>query len=167
MKKNIVLTGFMGTGKSTVGRIVAERLGYGFVDTDDVIEAEAGRSISDIFRESGESVFRQLEMDVAQVLAGKTGLVIATGGRLMLNPENADALGRNGHVFCLMADPEVLAMRLLQEGGKRPLLDVPNPAERINALLQERAAGYGRFQQIETTNRFPNEVADEIIALVR
>jgi shikimate kinase len=166
MKKNVVLTGFMGTGKSTVGNIIAALLDYEFVDTDAVIEAEAGCTIADIFRESGEAGFRQMERNVAQKLAEKEGVVIATGGRMMLDADNATALEKKGYVFCLVADPEVLAARLIQGGSKRPLLGVPNLAERIMSLLAERAAGYGRFTQILTTGKTPNEVADTIIAFM-
>ena len=98
---NIILTGFMGTGKTTVGRLLAERLGREFVDTDDLIVARAGRPIADIFNDDGETRFREWEAQVAGELAGRRGLVIATGGRLMLDPDNAAALGATGPVLCL------------------------------------------------------------------
>ncbi len=105
---NIILTGFMGTGKSTVGRLLAGRMGREFVDTDDLIAQRDGRSIADIFNDDGETHFRDLEAQVAAELAERRGLVIATGGRLMLDPDNAAALGATGPVFCLSAEPAVI-----------------------------------------------------------
>lgn len=160
---NIVLTGFMGTGKTTVGRLLAARLGYGFVDTDEWIVQQDGRSIADIFKEDGEAVFRQWEATVSQQLAGQDGLVIATGGRLMLDAANAEALERNGQVFCLVAEPEEILTRIAPDEHKRPLLDVPNPAERVRHLLTQRAVAYGRFWQIRTSGKTPEQVAEEIL----
>ncbi|MEJ2746484.1 MAG: shikimate kinase, partial [Anaerolineae bacterium] len=137
-EQNVVLTGFMGTGKSTVGRLLAVQLGCAFVDTDELIVARDGRSIADIFREDGETAFRNWEARIAQELAGQSGLVIATGGRLMLDEGNAAALGENGRVFCLTAIPETILARLQNDGGRRPLLDVPEPARQIARVLAER-----------------------------
>ncbi len=134
---NIILTGFMGTGKTTTGRLLAARLGREFVDTDELIVARDGRAIADIFNEDGETHFRELEAAVAQELARRRGLVVATGGRLMLDPANATALGATGPVFCLTAEPEDILGRVAATGGKRPLLDVANPEARVRALLAE------------------------------
>ncbi len=163
-KRNVVLTGFMGAGKTTVGRILAARLGFGFVDTDAWIVARDGRAIADIFREEGEAAFRAMERAAAQVLAGQTGLVIATGGRLMLDAGNAALLQENGRVFCLTAAPEQIVARALADGTKRPLLDVPDPQEKVAVLLAKRAAAYGRFPQIDTSGKTAEQVADEIAA---
>ncbi len=165
-RANIVLTGFMGTGKSTVGRLLAEQLGYGFVDTDEWIEREDGRSIADIFREDGEDAFRQLERTASLTIAKLEGTVIATGGRLMLDEGNAAALMANGRVFCLTAEPEEIVARV-REGEKRPLLNTPNPAARIQALLDQRRDAYGRFPQIDTTGKTVEQVAQEITNVVR
>ena len=129
-KQNVVLTGFMGTGKSTVGRLLAARLDYVFVDTDELIVARDGRSIADIFREDGQAVFRRWESRIAQELAGQSGLVIATGGRLMLDETNAAALAENGRVFCLTAAPETILARLADDGGR--YLTFPNRPGRLN-----------------------------------
>jgi shikimate kinase len=162
-KRNVILTGFMGTGKSTVGRLLAAQLGCTFVDTDDLIVARDGRSIAAIFREDGETAFRCWEARITEELAGQSGLVIATGGRLMLDDRNAAALAENGRVFCLTAVPETIVARLLEDGGKRPLLAVPHPAREIERLLEERQGGYGRFRQIDTDNKTPDQIAAEIL----
>ncbi|MCB9422761.1 MAG: shikimate kinase [Ardenticatenaceae bacterium] len=166
-KRNVVLTGFMGTGKSTVGRLLAVQLGFAFVDTDDLIVARDGRSIADIFREDGEAVFRDWEARIAQELAGQSGLVIATGGRLMLDEGNASVLGENGRVFCLTAAPKTILARLQDDGGKRPLLDVSEPAREIERLLETRRKGYGRFLQIVTDHKTPDQIAGEILQIIR
>ena len=161
-KANVVLTGFMGTGKSTVGRLLAARLAFDFVDTDELIVERDGRAIATIFREAGQAAFRQWEAIIAQELAERTRLVIATGGRLMLDEANAAALSRNGHVFCLTAVPDTILTRLVGDGGGRPLLDVTDPAQVIMDLLVERREGYGRFLQISTDNKTPEQIVEEI-----
>ena len=163
---NIILTGFMGTGKTTVGRLLAERLGRAFVDTDDLIVARAGRPIADIFNDDGETRFREWEAQVAAELAGRRGLVIATGGRLMLDPDNAAALGATGPVFCLTADPADILARVAGEDGQRPLLAGDDPETRVRALLRRRAAAYGRFRAVETAGRPAADVAAAIAALL-
>lgn len=160
-RPNIVLTGFMGTGKTTVGRLLAQRLSYAFVDTDELIVARTGRSVADIFRHSGQDAFRRWEAWAARELAGSEATVIATGGRLMLDEDNAAALGRNALVFCLTAEPEEILARLAGD-ERRPLLEVEDPAARVRELLQARAEAYGRFRQVSTSGKSPEEVAEEI-----
>ena len=156
----VVLTGFMGTGKSTVGRILAELLGYEFVDTDDVIEARHG-PIETIFSERGEEGFRELEREVARELAERDRLVVSTGGRLMLDPVNASVLGPGARVFCLTASAETIAARVLH-GRPRPLLAGPSPLEQIRALLAERAPAYAAFEQVPTDDLTAADIANEI-----
>ncbi|CUS03828.2 Shikimate kinase/3-dehydroquinate synthase [Candidatus Promineifilum breve] len=163
---NIILTGFMGTGKTTVGRLLAERLGREFVDTDDLIVARAGRPIADIFNDDGETRFREWEAQVAGELAGRRGLVIATGGRLMLDPDNAAALGATGPVLCLTADPADILARVAAEDGQRPLLAGDDPETRVRALLRRRAAAYGRFRAVETGGLAAEDVAATIATLL-
>jgi len=160
--QNIILTGFMGTGKTTVGRLLAARLGRAFVDTDEVIVARAGKPIADIFHNEGEARFREMEAAVAEELAGRRGLVIATGGRLLLDPDNAAALGATGPVFCLTAAPEAIMARVAADEARRPLLDVADAAHRVQALMQQRAAAYARFRSVATDGRAATVVADDI-----
>ncbi|MDH3302026.1 MAG: shikimate kinase [Acidimicrobiia bacterium] len=163
---NIVLTGFMGTGKTTIGRLLAVDLGFEFVDTDAVISERHG-PIADIFAERGEAAFRAIEQDLAAELAERSRLVIATGGRMMLDPANVATLGRNSRVFCLVADPDEIHRRVSADTARieRPLLSVPDPRARIGELLAERRNGYERFIQITTDDRTPGVIAAEIAAL--
>jgi shikimate kinase len=162
---NLVLTGFMGTGKTTVGRLLAERLRRPFVDTDAMIEERHG-PIPAIFAEHGEDRFRALEREVAAELAGRDGLVVATGGRLLLDPENVATLGSTGTVVCLTASVDALVDRLRHEAEHRPLLRGGDPHQRITTLLDERRPGYARFPQVDTDGRSADEVADAVLDLL-
>ena len=118
---NIVLVGFMGTGKTVVGKAVAEEVGMTFLDMDVVIEEREGRKISDIFAEDGEPYFRSLERKLIQELSDGSGLVIATGGGIVLNPENISDFNKSSLVVCLSLDPDIIMQRLLSD-TTRPLL---------------------------------------------
>ena len=125
----------MATGKSTVGRMLAEALGYRWVDTDALIESRHG-PITEIFRNNGEEAFRAMEKEVAAELAESSGLVISTGGRMMLDPENAALLGKSSRVFCLTAEPEEIMRRVAThddcwDGGVRNRA----PAHHVGPLL--------------------------------
>jgi shikimate kinase len=161
--RNVVLTGFMGTGKTTVGRLLATTLDAEFVDTDDIIVERHG-PIAEIFSDQGEGAFRSMERDVAAELGAQTGLVISTGGRMMLDATCVEMLESTGRVFCLAADPQEILRRVMGdgEGPARPLLAGPDPAERVLSLLRERAEGYGRFEQIATDDRPPADVCEDI-----
>lgn len=165
MPGNVVLTGFMGTGKSTVGRLLAEQLGYEFVDTDALIVARHG-PIPEIFAAHGEAAFRRYERDVAAELATGTGRVIATGGRLLLDPANAAALAATGAVFCLTAELDTILARVTADGvaHARPLLAGPDVEQRIATLLAERADAYAAFEQVPTDRRTPADIAADIVA---
>lgn len=163
---NVILTGFMGTGKSTVGRRLAAQLGWAFVDTDHLIEQRHG-PIPQIFEDRGEEAFRAFEREVATDLAQHDHRVISTGGRLMLDPQASDALSASGRVFCLSADVEELTRRLLSSIRERPLLSADDPEATIRSLLAERAEGYAEFEQVDTTDRSPAEIADDIVARIR
>lgn len=166
-RPTIVLTGFMGTGKSTVGRVLAERLGMDVVDTDALIEERHG-PIERIFAERGEEAFREIERQVAAELADRTDVVVSTGGRMMLDPENVASFGGRARIVCLVADPDEILARITADGSRidRPLLQVDDPGSRIRELLAEREAGYGRFPQVRTDGRRPEAIVDELVALV-
>ncbi len=164
--KNIILTGFMATGKTTVGRTLAAQLGYEFVDTDEIIESRIGMTIAEFFKVRGEAAFRKMETDLAQELANRSGLVIATGGRFMLDPNNARALVKTGRVFCLVATPEEILQRAESDGHVRPLLQVPNPLEHILELLDQRKKGYGSFPQFVTSEKSPDTVAKDLVGVI-
>lgn len=167
-KTNIILTGFMGTGKTTVGTLLAKKLKRQFIDTDHLIETRQGMTIPAIFADLGESAFRQMEAELAQELANKEGLVISTGGRFMLNPANIDALSSKGRIFCLVATPKEIIARLTKDpDNRRPLLNVPNPGEQITKLLQERQKGYQRFVKLVTDGKQPEEVVENLFELLQ
>jgi 3-dehydroquinate synthase len=163
---NVVLTGFMGTGKTTVGRLLADDLGFEFVDTDQLIEQRHG-PIPDVFARRGEEGFRDIERSIAAELATKTGLVISTGGRMMLDPANVRALSANGRVFCLVATPEEVFERVTNDPSRveRPLLQVPDPRQRIVELMSERDRQYRRFPQLVTDAMTPQDVARDLQAV--
>jgi len=163
----VVLTGFMGTGKTTVGKLLSEYLNYRFIDTDELIESRHNLTISDIFKELGEDAFREMERAVVRELAEMDSIVISTGGRLMLDPENVKALSHNSRVLCLVATPDEILTRVERDKDhKRPLLTVPNPKERIVDLLQERNEQYLRFPQVITDEKRPADIAQSLAEFV-
>lgn len=142
--KNIVLLGFMGTGKSIIGRRLAVELGYRFADTDQIIEERAQKSIQEIFAEEGEARFRRLEAEAVRDVSGWSGYVISTGGGVPLHEDNIKALRGNGILVSLKARPEVILKRVRKRVGKRPLLRGPHPLSNITRLLAEREPFYDR-----------------------
>jgi len=166
--KNIILTGFMGTGKTTVGKLLAKKLNRDFIDTDQLIEKRQGLTIPEIFADMGEAAFRRMEADMALELGEQEGLVISTGGRFMLDPANVAALSSKGRVFCLVATPQEILSRLKKDkDNRRPLLDVINPREQIVELLQERKKGYQRFLNLATDDRQPTDVTENLIDFIQ
>lgn len=156
----------MGTGKTTVGRLLAEDLGFEFVDTDVLVEQRHG-PIATIFANEGEDAFRTIERALAAELARRTGLVISTGGRMMLDPANVRALSDNGRVFCLVATPEEVFERVTHDQSRveRPLLEVPDPRQRIVELMSERDPEYRRFPQLVTDAMTPAAVVRDLRAV--
>lgn len=156
----------MATGKTTVGKLLAEQLGYVFVDTDELIVERSGQTVAEIFHEKGEVAFRRMESELAQELGEKEGFVVSTGGRLMLDPANAAALSRQGSVFCLVATPEEILQRVESDTHvRRPLLEVSNPIEHIVELMQQRDEDYGRFPQMVTSGKNPDEVTRDLVGI--
>lgn len=139
--KNIVLIGFMGTGKTAVGRRLARRLKRNFVDTDAEIEKITGKTVAQIFARDGEIRFRSEEALLVKKLVDREDLVISTGGGLVLNPDNVRLLKKNGVLIALEAKPEVICGRVKSKKS-RPLLLKKNLIEKINSLLKEREGVY-------------------------
>lgn len=162
----IAIAGFMGTGKTTVGRIIAQRLGLQFMDTDEAIEAEAGIPIATIFAEHGEAHFRDLEGQALSGALSRPGRVLSVGGGMLLRPENRDALSAAGPIVCLTATPEAILARTSPD-DTRPLLQVADPAARIRELLAERAEAYACADyHVDTTDLPPDEVAGRVLELL-
>jgi shikimate kinase len=169
MNKNIVLTGFMGTGKTTLGRLLADRLRREFVDMDTLIEAREGRPIRQIFTEDGEPYFRQIEANLCRELAAQKDLVIATGGGALVSEANLRAMAETGLVICLDCRPEVLWQRIGQSED-RPMLAARDEGRfaRLAALLEQRQAAYARIERhLDVTYLSPEEAANQICAWLK
>lgn len=160
---NLVLVGFMGTGKSAVGRRVARRLGRRLVDMDSVIEQREGRPIPEIFRGAGEAHFRALERALVRELAEARGLVVSTGGGVVVNPDNVADFARTGVVVCLAATPEAILARVGHDTN-RPLLQAPDRMARIAELLEKRRPLYEAIpDRVDTTGLSADEAADRVL----
>lgn len=156
---NLILTGFMGTGKSTVGALVASRMGRTFYDMDAVIEQRTGMAITGIFAQESEPYFRAIERGLCYEMALQQNLVIATGGGALVDTNNYEVMSKTGVIICLTADNESLTARLDQTEG-RPL------ASRWQSLLEERLPFYDAMPyQVDTSGRTPEQVAADVIIL--
>jgi shikimate kinase len=160
---NLALVGFMGTGKTSAGRLVAEQLHFEFVDTDEIIQNKTGLSIAEIFARNGEAAFRALERDVVAELSRRTKTVISTGGGLPANPENLASLKTHALVVCLWASPEKIWERVRNQ-SHRPLLHDPDPQRKIKELLRIREPFYKQADVLINTDlRSAREVAQQIV----
>lgn len=165
--RNIFLVGFMGAGKTTVGRVLAGRLGYRYCDSDKVIETKAGKTIPDIFSGLGEDRFRELESETLESLAGKIKQVIATGGGAVMRDRNWDAMKKGGVTVYLKAPAEVIWNRI-KHSKTRPLLNVDNPLDAAKELLEERIPFYEKADiTVDTESLSVEEIASEIIKKLR
>jgi shikimate kinase len=159
----VILTGFMATGKTEVGRKLAALLGAPFVDTDTLVESATGRTIADIFARDGEPHFRALEREAVERACAIEGAVVATGGGTLLDPENRRRLAAAGPVVCLTAAPDEV-LRRVGGGADRPLLAGPDRLVRVRELLAARAQAYaGAAHTIDTTGLG----VDDVVARVR
>lgn len=159
--RNIVITGFMGTGKTTVGQLVAAQLNREFIDTDAEIVRRTGRSIPSIFAQDGEATFRALEGRLCRFLGAHRGFVIATGGGMLVDEGNRRVMLASGLVVCLGASAEAIEKRIGDTADDRPLL-----RKDWQALLERRLVAYAAIpHQIDTTDKTPVTVAEEIVAL--
>lgn len=169
MRDNVILTGFMGTGKSSLGKMLATRLGRPFVDIDKKIEDEAQLTIPKIFEQFGEAHFRELERSAVRELVKRRGLVIATGGGTIKNEENLRLLKSSGVLVCLTATPEEIFRRTARR-GERPVLDGGGKErlETIKRLLAERKKFYDRADyHVDTTEWSPIQIIDAICKYLR
>ncbi|MEX0323200.1 MAG: shikimate kinase [Puniceicoccaceae bacterium] len=164
---NIYLIGFMGVGKSAVGRSVARALRMDFIDSDWAIEQEAGKPISKIFADEGEPVFREMERRFIESGHPDNGHVVSCGGGLPIQAGMAELLLEKGIVICLFAQPETIVARTVGN-PKRPLLNVENPEERVRELMKEREPVYMQTGiGISTEGRGINDVVNNILRVYR
>ena len=165
--KNLVLVGFMGSGKSTIGPLVAKKMGMRFVDMDSLIEEREKTTISEIFVKRGESVFREIETELVKELAIQQDLVIATGGGVVLRPSNIEIFGRTGILVYLHVDAQSAFART-QSYQHRPLLKGKESVKKIGDLLLERASFYDAIPyRVETVGYSPNKIAETIVDVYR
>lgn len=164
--QNIVLTGYMGCGKTTVGQCIAKLLEYTFVDTDEMLVRQQGRSISDIFEKDGEHMFRAMETALLEKMLddGSDRLVISTGGGMPVKEENRQLLRRLGTVVYMRVKPETVYERI-KDDTTRPLLQCGNPLERIREMIKSRDSAYEAAAGlvIDVDDLTPQEAAEEII----
>jgi shikimate kinase len=165
--KNIYLVGFMGTGKSTVGKALAKVLNKEFKDLDELIEEREKRKIVEIFEQFGEQYFREVETAVVREISERENLVIATGGGVVVNEENFSLLKKSGTLITLVASPEAIYERI-KDSIERPLLNVENPLDTIKRMLFERAYYYIKSDFIvDTTEREIDDIISEICELIK
>ena len=165
--KNIILTGFMGTGKTAVGRELSKILDMKLIDVDTEIEKSEKITINEIFKQFGEPRFREIETDMIRKLSESKNTIISTGGGAVLKQENMDILRKNGVIVCLAASPETIFKRT-STNNDRPLLQVENPLERINELLNFRKPFYEKADvMIDTEGKTPLQIAEEIIEKIK
>ena len=164
MKSNIVLIGFMGTGKTVVGQVLATRLHRKLIEVDAIIAKMAGKPIPDIFRDNGEIYFRELEIKAIKKATAGEKRVIACGGGIVMNTINIDRLRATGIIVYLSASPKMILKRT-KDDNNRPLLDVKQPAERVRELMKFRKPFYDRAADltINTSKLSIETVADKII----
>ena len=169
MKTSIALVGFMGTGKTAVGQLLAKKLNRKFIELDSLIEQKAGKSIPEIFQQDGEIAFRELEIKASKEVSGRDNTVIACGGGLVLNKINIDRLKESSRIVYLTAAPGVILKRTSREPGQRPLLEVDNPTLTIQNLLKFRKPFYERAADItiNTSKLDINAVAEQIMEKLR
>lgn len=164
--KNIYLVGFMATGKSSVGRELADRRNLRFVDLDKIIESKEKKPIPDIFAQQGEVYFRKIETEALVEISQKDGLVVSCGGGIVINRDNIRVMKETGVVVCLTAEPGVILKRS-SSANNRPLLNVADPRKQIELLLEKRASCYALADKtIDTSKLSIKQVAEEVLKLV-
>jgi shikimate kinase len=169
---NLVLIGYRGCGKTTVGRLLASRLGWSFVDTDTLIEEGTGATIRELFSDGAEQAFRDLERSVVEEVARRDRQVVSTGGGVVLRESNPAALKRNGKLIWFTAPAEVLWRRILGDKSRlanRPAVDKARGLQIVETALAVREPLYARWADvvIDAQDRSPDELADEVLAAVQ
>ncbi len=167
---NLVLIGFMGTGKTSCGELLAQRLKWEFVEMDKLIVQTAGMSIPDIFAQKGEPHFRDLETQVCRALTTRHHTIVSAGGGVVTRPENVQILRSFAYLVLLTASKEEIFRRIMAEGKeKRPLLAKPDPMREIEKLLAKREPLYqdAANTRVDTTGKSPRQVVSEILAIVK
>lgn len=161
--KNIYLVGMMGSGKSSTGRELARLLSLSFVDLDDWIEAQARKSVNEIFESEGEAYFRKLESELLNQVSSRTDQIVATGGGVVLNPANRDVMRKSGTVFYLKASLEMLWERV-KHNRTRPLLATADPKASLADLFRRRTPLYETVADgtVVTDQKSPESAAREI-----
>jgi shikimate kinase len=169
MRTSIALIGFMGTGKTAVGRRLAEKLGKEFIELDALIEKIAGKPIPEIFNQDGEIRFRELEIEATKQTSGKKNTVIACGGGIVLNTINVERLKQDCVIVCLEASPKVILKRTSSDKDARPLLAVTDRLQKIIEMLKYRRPYYQRAAEItvNTSKISINTAADKIVVMVK
>ena len=163
MEPNLVLVGFMGTGKTEVGKIIADRMKRDFVDIDDRIVGAVGMTINDIFSKQGEDFFRDIESEMIEKCSAATGMVISTGGGSLLRPKNVQNLKRTGVLVWLVASPEEI-LRRVADDRHRPLLAVPDRISTVRAMLAKRIGSYQISDiRVNTEGRSLLATAEEVL----
>jgi shikimate kinase len=164
---NIVLTGFMGSGKTVVARQLARILGMKVIDVDTEIEKSTKMTINEIFKQFGEPRFREIETGTIKQVSENNNVIISTGGGAVLKQENMDAMREKGVIVCLTVAPETILERTMKTKD-RPLLLVENPLERIKELLEYRKPFYEKADiMIDTESKTPLQIAEEIVGRIK
>lgn len=165
LKINLYLVGFMGTGKSAIGRQIAKKQKMEYIDSDSAIEKITGKSVRDIFAQDGESYFRELERKFVESGHSERGCIVACGGGLILQTEMIDILKSKGVLICLFASASTILKRTFHNRN-RPLLNVENPEKKINDLLSERESTYLQAGTgLYTDNRSIAEIVEHALRI--
>lgn len=168
--RNVVLIGFMGTGKTSTGKMLAVRLGVAFIDMDQKIEEDAGMSIPDMFAQKGEPYFREQEHKLVLQLSARRNAVISTGGGTVKNPDNIAALKEGGVIVCLSANVDTVLERTNRR-GTRPVLDNEDRGDRrqaVEKLMEERRELYKQADfTVDTSDLSPMQVVDQIVRFLK
>ena len=168
--KNVILIGFMGTGKTSTGKMLASKLGCAFIDMDQKIEEEAGKRIPEIFAQQREAHFRQLERDLVERLSARRNAVISTGGGTVKNPENVTTFKKSGIIICLSASVDAVLERTKRH-GTRPVLDQADQGDRrkaVESLMEERKNLYQQADfTIDTSDLSPLQVVENIVRYLK